>query len=62
MRYAYGYGGQLLYIARSLGLTVVMTSDEKHPAGRSGYRDELHRLFAEIVAAVPAHGGHSSSA
>jgi CubicO group peptidase (beta-lactamase class C family) len=52
VHYAYGYGGQMLYIVPSLQLTVVMTSDERQHAGRSGHRSELHRLLEEIVAAV----------
>ena len=55
VRYAWGYGGQMLYIVPSLGLTVVMTSDESNPAARSGYRNELHGLLDEIVAAVQAN-------
>ncbi len=54
VQYAYGYGGQMLYIVPSLGLSVVMTSDEKTPAGRSGHRNALNRLLEEIVAAVQA--------
>jgi CubicO group peptidase (beta-lactamase class C family) len=55
VHYAYGYGGQMLYIVPSLGLTVVMTSDESNPAARSGYRNELHRLLDEIVDVAQAH-------
>jgi hypothetical protein len=40
----------MLYIVPSLGLTVVMTSDENSPAGRTGHRDDLHRLLGEIIA------------
>lgn len=57
VNYAYGHGGQMLYVVRPLGLTVVITSDESHPAGRSGYRNALHRLFEEIVAAVEGQAG-----
>ena len=46
--YAWGYGGQMLYITPDLGLTVVMTSQEEASA-RDGYRDELHRLMTSIV-------------
>ena len=57
VRYAWGYGGQMLYIVPSLALSVVMTSDEGNPAARSGYRNVLHRLLEEIVAAVEANTG-----
>lgn len=50
--YAWGYGGQMLYIVRSLALTVVMTSDDTNPSARSGYRDQLHGLLAGVISAV----------
>jgi CubicO group peptidase (beta-lactamase class C family) len=52
VRYAWGYGGQMLYIVPALELTVVMTSDNASPAGRTGYRKELHRLMAMVTEAV----------
>ncbi len=52
--YAWGYGGQMLYIAPSLGLTVAMTSDDSSPAGRTGHRGDLHGLMGEIAAAATA--------
>lgn len=52
VRYAWGYGGQMLYIVPSLQLTVAMTSNENNPAARNGYRDNLHGLAGEIIAAV----------
>lgn len=54
VRYAWGYGGQMLYIVPDLGLTVVMTSEEDNPSARNGHRDDLHALLAEIIGAVEA--------
>ncbi|TWG96896.1 CubicO group peptidase (beta-lactamase class C family) [Mesorhizobium sp. J18] len=52
VRYAWGYGGQMLYIAPALELTVVMTSDEANPSARSGHRDDLHALMGDIIRAL----------
>ncbi|MDI7865157.1 beta-lactamase family protein [Rhizobiaceae bacterium n13] len=56
VRYGWGYGGQMLYVVPSLGLTVVMTSDENNPSARTGYRDRLHGILGEIVTAVRTSG------
>ena len=50
--YAWGYGGQMIYVAPELNLTVVMTSAENRASARTGHRDALHRLMRRIVAAV----------
>jgi CubicO group peptidase (beta-lactamase class C family) len=56
--YAWGYGGQMLYIVPDLGLTVVITSADDRPAGRSGYVRKLHRLVSDyVIPAAEAEGG-----
>jgi CubicO group peptidase (beta-lactamase class C family) len=52
VRYAWGYGGQMLYIVPTLDLTVVMTSSSDQGAARSGHRDALHALLASIASAL----------
>lgn len=52
VRYGWGYGGQMLYVVPRLHLTVVMTSDDRAAAARSGHRGDLHRLMGRIIAAT----------
>ncbi|PTY37029.1 6-aminohexanoate hydrolase [Saccharospirillum sp. MSK14-1] len=48
--YGWGYGGQMVYVLPQLALTIAITSNPNTPAGRSGYRGQLHRLVErEIV-------------
>jgi CubicO group peptidase (beta-lactamase class C family) len=52
VNYAWGFGGQMIYVVPSLGLTVVMTSADDQPSARSGHRDDLHGLMADVVTAI----------
>lgn len=52
VRYAWGYGGQMLYVVPSLGLVVAMTSDDGAASARTGHRDALHGLAGEIIRAL----------
>lgn len=56
VRYAWGYGGQMLYVVPSLGLTVAMTSDDSEASARTGHRDALHGLVADIITSARQHG------
>jgi CubicO group peptidase (beta-lactamase class C family) len=50
--YAWGYGGQMIYVVPDLGLTAAITSDPTAPSGRSGYVRQLHGLLADGI--IPA--------
>ena len=50
--YAWGFGGQMLYVVPERRITAVMTSDDARPSGRTGHRDDLHRLMADILEAL----------
>jgi len=52
VNYAWGYGGQMIYVVPDLDLTAVMTSAEDQPSARNGHRDDLHDVMAEIIRTV----------
>lgn len=54
--YAWGYGGQMLFVVPGLALTAVMTSSADEPSGRTGHRADLLRLMAAIVGETASAG------
>lgn len=49
VHYAWGYGGQMVYVIPSAGVTVVMTSDTTGPSARNGYVQRLHALVDRTI-------------
>lgn len=45
--FAWGYGGQMVFVVPGLNLTVVMTSDPSPVAERDNHVDRLHALLDE---------------
>ncbi|MEK1889168.1 MAG: serine hydrolase [Phyllobacterium sp.] len=55
--YAWGYGGQMIYVVPHAELVIVMTSDAETLSGRSGYVDQLHDLVrSRIIPSLEAGG------
>jgi CubicO group peptidase (beta-lactamase class C family) len=60
--YAWGFGGQMLYVIPSLGLTVTITSDPTEPSREDNYIGQLHALVADgIVPALLAEPGDDTT-
>ncbi len=55
--YAWGFGGQMLYVIPSLALTIVVTSDATAPFVETDYHCQLQRLIADGF--IPAAIGHT---
>ena len=52
VRYAWGHGGQFIFVVPSAGLTVAMTSETAGYQRGSGYVQQLHALMGEVI--IPA--------
>ena len=56
VRYAWGYGGQMIYVVPDLRLTVVMTSDAD-ARSTDGHLQALHELVADGLVPAAERGG-----
>lgn len=54
VRYARGYGGQMIYVVPELALTAAITSDPTRPARSGGYVGDLHRLLTDRIMPLEA--------
>jgi CubicO group peptidase (beta-lactamase class C family) len=50
--FAWGYGGQYVFVVPSLDLVVVTTSDPNAPSRSGNHRDEIYDLLEDIVTAA----------
>lgn len=58
--FAWGYGGQMLFVVPSLNLTVVMTSDASPRPREESHVADLHRLLDEGLAPAALRGDGSA--
>ena len=54
--FAWGYGGQMVFVVPDLRLTVVMTSDSAPAQSRDGHVDALHALLDQVVVQAAERG------
>jgi len=61
--FAWGFGGQMLYVVPSLAMTVVMTSDSTARSTEGAYRCEIQALLTEgfVPAAIGRAPGEADS-
>ena len=59
--YAWGYGGQMVYVAPDLGLTAVMTSDAD-ARGVDGHVQALHALVGDVLIPAAERGAAPAAA
>jgi CubicO group peptidase (beta-lactamase class C family) len=61
--YAWGFGGQMLYVIPGLGLSIVMTSNPTAPSREDNYIGQLHALVADgiVPAFLPKPDGETGS-
>ncbi|MDZ7670904.1 MAG: serine hydrolase [Gammaproteobacteria bacterium] len=57
--YGRGYGGQMLMVIPSAGLTIVMTSDPRPPSSGGAYFERQRALAASTILAAPSGRLHA---